>query len=77
MKAPFRTPGPIRASIAAGLIILGAETAVAASSCAIDGAQGPASLLVWRCTGEGWKIVREHNFSNSVDRSEIDRLVRR
>lgn len=31
--------------------------------------------LVWRCTGEGWKIAREHNSSVIVPADQIDALV--
>lgn len=33
------------------------------------------SSLVWQCTPEGWKIVREHNSSRRVSRAEIDSLL--
>lgn len=30
------------------------------------------STLVWRCTGEGWKIVREHNSSVVLPPAQVD-----
>ena len=33
------------------------------------------STLVWHCTGQGWKIVREHNSSRRVSEAEIDALL--
>lgn len=28
------------------------------------------STLVWRCTGDGWKIIREHNNSRRIAAEE-------
>ncbi|MBA1271778.1 SnoaL-like domain-containing protein [Pseudomonas azotifigens] len=33
------------------------------------------SSLVWQCTAQGWKIVREHNSTRRVDQDEIDSLI--
>lgn len=33
------------------------------------------STLVWRCHGDGWKIVREHNSSRPVSESEVEKLL--
>ncbi|TCK28145.1 hypothetical protein EV667_2141 [Ancylobacter aquaticus] len=35
------------------------------------------STLVWQCTPEGWKIVREHNSSRRVTQEEIDAILPR
>jgi ketosteroid isomerase-like protein len=33
------------------------------------------SSLVWQCTSDGWKIVREHNSSRRVPQQEIDAII--
>jgi ketosteroid isomerase-like protein len=33
------------------------------------------SSLVWRCLGDGWKIVREHNSSQMISPAETDALL--
>jgi len=33
------------------------------------------SSLVWQCTADGWRIVREHTSTRRVPREEIDRIV--
>ena len=33
------------------------------------------STLVWQCTADGWKIVREHNSSRRIGRAEIDAII--
>jgi len=32
------------------------------------------STLVWRCTGDAWKIVREHNSTRRIAADESQRL---
>lgn len=34
------------------------------------------SSLAWRCTGDGWKIVREHHSSQVVPTDQIDAAMR-
>jgi ketosteroid isomerase-like protein len=34
------------------------------------------TLLVWRCTADGWKIVREHNSSVTLAPGELDAVMR-
>ncbi|PMR74082.1 hypothetical protein [Billgrantia endophytica] len=31
--------------------------------------------LVWQCTSDGWRIVREHTSTRRVSREEIDAIV--
>lgn len=33
------------------------------------------SSLVWQCTAQGWRIVREHNSTRQIERGEIDSLI--
>lgn len=33
------------------------------------------SSLVWQCTAQGWRIVREHNSTRLIERGEIDSLI--
>lgn len=35
------------------------------------------SSLVWQCTSDGWKIVREHNSTRRVPQQEIDAIIPR
>lgn len=35
------------------------------------------SSLVWRCSADGWKIVREHNSSRVIRNAEIDAILAR
>lgn len=33
------------------------------------------SSLVWQCTAQGWRIVREHNSTREMERGEIDSII--
>ena len=33
------------------------------------------SSLVWHCTAQGWRILREHNSTRQIERGEIDSLI--
>ncbi|WP_252270790.1 nuclear transport factor 2 family protein [Pseudomonas subflava] len=33
------------------------------------------SSLVWQCTAQGWRILREHNSTRQIERDEIDSLI--
>lgn len=82
---PFTQLRSARHSVVDGpAVVVGKDLATSALefAAALETADGKTigiraySTLVWRCRGDGWKIVREHNSTRPVSESEVETLLR-
>lgn len=83
----FNTVRSARHVVSDGPAVLPSSSGLTASTmefaAVIEGGNGDVTAirtrsdLVWRCSGEGWRIVREHNSTRVVPLAEVNALLPR